>query len=59
MENMIISAELIKKLQDLIRDFGVATDDDNDPSYLSDGEWLDAFYAIACDIASSAKMDRR
>lgn len=54
MENMIISTELIEKLRDLINEFETATDDDSNEDYLSDGEWLDRFYDMACLLSSRA-----
>ena len=41
-----VSEELYDMLCRLLTEFENATDDENDDNYLSDGEWLDAFYDV-------------
>ena len=44
------SEGLYDELCKTLTDFENATTDDTDPEWLSDGEWLDVFYALCVKI---------
>ena len=44
--NKYMSEETYDLLCKTLTDFENATDDDTDPEWLSDGEWLDVFYDL-------------
>ena len=50
---MEMSEEMYDELCRTLTDFENATDDYTDPDYLSDGEWLDVFYALCVQIQNS------
>ena len=48
--NKYISEKLYDKLSKTLTDFENSTDDTDDDEYLSDGEWLDVFYSLCCEM---------
>lgn len=50
---MKMSEEMYDKLCRTLTDFENATDDDSDPEWMSDGEWLDVFYDLCVDIQNN------
>jgi len=50
---MKMSEEMYDKLCRTLTDFENATDDDSDPEWMSDGEWLDVFYGLCVDIQNN------
>jgi len=42
----LVKEDLYKQLGNFLSDFENATDDDMDPEWLSDGEWLDAALSV-------------
>ena len=42
----LVKEDLYKQLGNFLSDFENATDDDTDPEWLSDGEWLDEALSI-------------
>ena len=42
----LVKEDLYKQLGNFLSDFENATDDDTDPEWLSDGEWLDAALSV-------------
>lgn len=50
---MEMKEEIYDKLCRTLTDFKNATDDDTDPEWMSDGEWLDVFYELCVEIQNS------
>jgi hypothetical protein len=42
----LVKEDLYKQLGNFLSDFENATDDDTDPEWLSDGEWLDVALSV-------------
>lgn len=51
-----LSEELYDELCNVLTDFKNATDDDENPDWLSDGEWLDVFYDLCVKMQNSMCM---
>lgn len=47
---LVMSDELYDEIVETLMNFENATDDDTDPEWLSDGEWLDVFYNLLIKI---------
>ena len=52
---MQIPSEIYYELCDLMKDFERSTTVETDEDYLSDGEWLDAFYYFCKKLKESVK----
>jgi len=53
MNKKIMTEDMYNRLCETLTDFENSTDNDTDPDWLSDGEWLDVFYQLCCDIQNN------
>lgn len=51
---LAIYEDLYNDIVKTLMDFEGATDDDTDPEWLSDGEWLDVFYKLLIRVEEEA-----